>query len=69
MCLHHQSALIMEAVHTYETPIYFYDTTLHHIPERCHLYTPDFLVNLDGPFANMYTVHKVIYEIQPCKSE
>jgi hypothetical protein len=30
-------ALMMEAVRTSETSVYFYETTLHHIPAGCHL--------------------------------
>jgi hypothetical protein len=30
--------LMMEAVSTYETVVYFCETTQHHIPESCHLH-------------------------------
>jgi hypothetical protein len=30
-------ALTMEAKRICETPVYFYETTLRHIPEGCHL--------------------------------
>jgi hypothetical protein len=41
-CLHHQDdeyALIMEAVRTSETSVYFNETTRLFIPEGCHLHT------------------------------
>jgi hypothetical protein len=41
-CLYHQTdymALMMEAVRTSETSVYFYEITRHCIPEGCHLHT------------------------------
>jgi hypothetical protein len=31
-------ALLTEAVHTSETPVYFYENTRRHIPEGCHFH-------------------------------
>jgi hypothetical protein len=31
-------ALIMNAIGTSETSVYFHDTTWHYIPENCHIY-------------------------------
>jgi hypothetical protein len=32
-------ALMMEAVSTSETPVYFHETTRRYLPESCHLHT------------------------------
>jgi hypothetical protein len=38
-CLHHQGALMMEAVRTSETSVYSSETTLRYIPAGYHLHT------------------------------
>jgi hypothetical protein len=37
--------LIMEAVHTSETSVYFNETTHHYIPEDCYLHTSKDMFN------------------------
>jgi hypothetical protein len=58
-------ALVMKAVRTTETSVYFYDTTRRHISECCHLHTrccEKLKFHLDTrAFGVVYCVHVLQY--------
>jgi hypothetical protein len=50
-------ALMMEAVRTSETSVYFYDTTLCNIPEGHHFHILQFFWELLGQYINTCLVY------------
>jgi hypothetical protein len=64
-CIIRAIAIMMEAVRTYETSGYMYETTRRHIPEGCHLHSTSHHLNVKCHLGTSSLRHYVHTEGEP----